>query len=155
MALFLSTFCNKLDKKGRVSVPASFRAALSGQTFQGIIAFRSLTLQAVEGFGMDRMEKLSQQIDRLDLFSEDQQDWASSIFADAQQLGFDNDGRVTLPEILREHSQIKDFVAFVGRGPTFQLWNPDHFKEYQSKARERLIANKGSSLGAISAGGNT
>ena len=135
-------------------VPASFRSALASQNFQGIIAFRSLTLQAIEGFGMDRMEKLSQQLDRLDLFSEDQQDWASSIFADAQQLAFDSDGRITLHETLREHAQIDSTVAFIGRGPTFQLWNPDHFKTYQEKARERLRERKHTSLGSIISGGS-
>ena len=154
MGIFLSTFCNKLDKKCRVSVPASFRATLASQSFQGIIAFRSLALQAIEGFGMDRMEKLSKQIDRLDLFSENQQDWASSIFSDAQQLSFDSDGRITLPEMLREHAQIEDVVAFVGRGPTFQLWNPTQFKDYQEQARERLRERKSPSLGALISNGD-
>ena len=38
MALFLDTFVNKIDRKGRVSVPATFRAALDGQAFHGIVA---------------------------------------------------------------------------------------------------------------------
>lgn len=130
-------------------MPASFREALSAQTFQGIVAFRSLTMNAVEGFGIDRMEKLSQQIDRLDFFSEDNQDWAFSIFSDAQQLSFDSEGRILLPNDLREHAQLEDTVAFVGRGPTFQLWNPDLFKTYQESARQRIRENKTASLGAL------
>lgn len=151
MSLFLSTFRNKLDKKSRVSVPASFRTALAGQTFQGIVAFRSLALPAVEGFGMDRMEKLSQHIDRLDLFSDAQQDWAASIFADAQPLGFDNEGRITLPDYLCQHAQLTDEVVFVGRGPTFQIWNPQNFAHHQEEARKRLLAGRAtSSFGALS-----
>jgi MraZ protein len=149
LSLFLSTFCNKIDAKGRVSVPASFRAALAGQTFQGIVAFRSLTLAAVEGFGMDRMEKLSLHMDRLDLFSQDQDDWAASIFADAQHLAFDSEGRVTLTEELKVHARLGQNVAFVGRGPTFQLWNPDDFRIYQDEARLRLRERKGLGLGAL------
>jgi MraZ protein len=116
---------------------------------QGIIAFRSLTLPAIEGFGMDRMEKLSQQLDRFDLFSQDQDDWSASIFADAQHLSFDSEGRITLPEELKIHSGLGDHVAFVGRGPTFQLWNPEQFKAYQESARQRLRERKVQGLGAL------
>lgn len=150
MALFLSTFLNKLDKKGRVSVPSSFRAALSSQSFNGIVVFRSPNAPAIEGFGMDRMEKLSKHIDKLDIFSDDQQDWALSIFADAQQLSFDSDGRVTLPAIFCEHAHIKDAVAFVGRGPTFQIWDPGKFHLSQEKARASLRERTHTPLGAMS-----
>lgn len=125
---------------------------LALQPVQGIIAFRSLTLPAIEGFGMDRMEKLSQQIDRLDLFSQDQEDWSASIFADAQHLSFDSEGRITLPEELKLHSELGDSVAFVGRGPTFQLWNPEKFTAYQESARQRLRERKVEGLGAFTQG---
>lgn len=150
MALFLSTFENKIDTKGRVSVPADFRDALRSQSFQGIVAFRSLNMSAIEGFGMDRMEKLSQQLDRLDIFSQEQDDWAASIFADAQQLSFDSEGRIKLSEELKIHAMLQDKVAFVGRGPTFQMWNPDLFKAYQSQARQRLQERKNLGLGSLS-----
>lgn len=138
MKLFLSTFINRLDKKGRVSVPASFRLALSGQSFQGIVAFRSYKLFAVEGMGIDRMQRLSDSVDQLDLFSETQDDLTATIFADSQMLSLDGDGRIILPGLLLEHAQIKEEVAFVGRGATFQIWNPMLFEEHQREARQRV-----------------
>jgi MraZ protein len=139
MTLFLSTFINKLDKKGRVSVPASFRLALSGQDFQGIVAFRSYKLPAIEGMGLDRMQRLSKSVDHLDLFSEVQEDLAATIFADTQMLAFDGDGRVILQPLLLEHANIQDAVAFVGRGATFQIWNPLAFEAHQQEARKRVL----------------
>ncbi len=138
MALFLSTFINKLDKKGRVSVPAPFRIALSGQTFQGIVAFRSYKLPAIEGMGIDRMQRLSDSVDQLDLFSDVQDDLTATIFADAHMLGFDGDGRIVLPQALLEHANIKDSVAYVGHGATFQIWNPVAFEAHQHEARKRV-----------------
>lgn len=138
MTLFLSTFINKLDKKGRVSVPASFRLALSGQSFQGIVAFRSYKLPTIEGMGMDRMQRLSDSVDQLDLFSDAQDDLTATIFADSQMLAFDGDGRVILSQLLLDHAQIKETVAFVGRGTTFQIWNPDAFEAHQREARKRV-----------------
>jgi MraZ protein len=138
MTLFLSTFVNKLDKKGRVSVPASFRLALGRQDFQGIVVFRSFKLPAIEGMGVDRMQRLSESVDQLDLFSDAQDDLTTSIFADSQLLAFDGDGRVMLNQLLIDHANIQDKVAFVGRGATFQIWNPDDFNVHQEKSRQRV-----------------
>lgn len=139
MALFLSTFINKIDKKGRVSVPATFRAALSAESFQGIVAFRSYKHSAIEACSMDRMQRLCSSVDNMDFFSDAQDDLASTIFADSLQLPLDGDGRIILPQILLDHAQITDSAAFVGRGATFQIWMPEAFQQFQDEARQRLI----------------
>jgi MraZ protein len=135
-SLFLSTFVNKVDRKGRVSVPASFRLALAGQSFNGIIAFRSFKLPALEASGIDRMEQISDRIDQLPEFSEDR-DAISSILADAETLAFDGEGRIVLPEALCQHAGITENAAFVGRGRTFQIWEPQRFQTHQQEMRER------------------
>lgn len=142
MALFLSTFVNKVDKKGRVSVPATFRAALTDQSFAGIIAYRSFTTAAIEGCGMDFMEQLSASTDELAAFSPEQDDLTSLIFADARQLAFDGEGRIMLPEDLCAHAGITEAAAFVGKGKTFQIWQPDAFRAAQEDARRRALANR-------------
>jgi MraZ protein len=140
VALFLSTFVNKVDRKGRVSVPAPFRAALASQTFAGIVAFPSFKLPAVEGSGIDRMEEMSARHDGLGQFSEDHESLAV-IFADAQQLPFDGEGRIVLPQSLCEHAGIGESAAFVGLGRTFQIWEPDRFKHHQESLRDRARRN--------------
>ena len=150
MALFLSTHLNKIDKKGRVSVPASFRTVLSAQSFQGVVVFRSFQLPAGEGFAMDRLERLSAQIDTLEPFSEGYDDLTASIFADAVSLAFDGEGRILLPETIMAHAQLTEQVAFVGRGATFQIWNPERFQAHQEAARERLRLTR-PSLGHLAA----
>ena len=136
VALFLSTFVNKVDRKGRVSVPASFRTALTGQSYNGIIAFRSFKLPALEACGIDRMENLSDRIDALPEFSEDR-DALSSLLADAQPLAFDGEGRIVLPEALCRHAEIGESAAFVGLGRTFQIWEPQRFEAHREEMRER------------------
>lgn len=143
MALFLSTFLNKVDGKGRVSVPASFRNALVGQTFDGIVAFPSFVQPAIEGSGIDRMESLATGIDQFDPFTEEYDTFANTILADSHQLSFADDGRVVLPDALRQHANILDQAAFVGRGPTFQIWEPEAFAAAQEEARRRALENRG------------
>lgn len=136
MALFLSTYHNKVDKKGRVSVPAPFRTVLANQHFNGIVAYASFVNPCIEACGMDRIEQLSSGIDSLDPYSEERDAFATTILGGSVQLGFDGEGRVLLPESLMEGAGIKDQAVFVGKGTTFEIWNPQSFAAYADKARE-------------------
>ena len=68
--MFLSTYENKLDKKGRVSVPASFRSYLSNLGYNGVICFPSFNNQSIEAWSQNRIEKISNAIDSLNPFEE-------------------------------------------------------------------------------------
>lgn len=142
MGLFLSTFMNKVDKKGRVSVPATFRATLSQQPFQGIIAYRSFTAACVEGCGMDFMERLSESTQDFAAFSPEQEDISALIFADARQLSWDPEGRIVLPEDVMVHAGITELCAFVGKGQTFQIWNPETYKAVEAEIRARALKTR-------------
>ena len=139
--LFLSTYQNKIDKKGRVSVPATFRAALvkattKGEEFSGIIAYASFINRCVEACGIDRIRKLSGRIELLDPFSEERDAFATTILGGSEQLPFDGEGRVMLNERLIEVAGIHDMAMFVGKGETFEIWEPKAFTEYAARSRE-------------------
>ena len=139
MTLFLSTYVNKIDSKGRVSVPASFRASLLTDAYQGFVAFRSYKSPALECFSYQRMTQLSQSMDQnFQLFSDTQEDLAATIFADSLPIPFDGDGRIVLPKPLCDYIKAKDKVLFVGRGATFQIWEPTAFDSFQAQARQRV-----------------
>lgn len=142
MALFLSTYTNKVDKKGRVSVPASFRAALGDQVSQGIVVFCSGAHSCLEGFDVAKMEEISARLDAFDLFSEDQDDLATTVFGESVQLLLDADGRITLPLDLMESAHIVDSATFVGLGRKFQIWSPDQFKIRKAQARASVQDKK-------------
>ena len=139
MALFLDSHVHKIDRKGRVSVPAQFRAALMNQSFAGVIAFPSFreNCDAIEACGMDRMNQLSESLDNLDPFSDEQNDMASVLFGAAVQLPFDGEGRIMLPDRLLNGAGIVDKTVFVGCGQTFQIWAPDAYAEFAVEARAR------------------
>ena len=138
--VFIGTFENKVDRKGRVSVPATFRQSLATQSYNGIIAFRSYRSDAIEACGMDFIEKLNEQVSSYDFFSETQDDLATMIFADSLQMPFDSEGRIILPAVLTEHAGITERAAFVGKGRTFQIWQPDALEAEKTAARERARA---------------
>ena len=68
--MFLSSYENKLDKKGRVSVPATYRSYLSSMGYNGFISYPSFSHPALEACSQDRIEKLSNTIDSLNPFEE-------------------------------------------------------------------------------------
>ncbi len=138
MALFIGTFVNRIDRKGRVSVPAPFRAALAGQSFQGIVAFPSFKYPALQCCGMDWIEQLSGGLSQLALFSDEQDDLATTIFAESRQLPFDpEEGRIVLPTSLIEHARLGEAAAFVGLGRIFEIWDPQAHERRVADARQR------------------
>lgn len=136
MGLFLSTYENKLDKKGRVSIPANFRAVLANKSFNGIVAYPSFVNECIEACGIDRIEKLHQSIERLDPFSAEHDAFATTILGGSIQLQFDSEGRVMIPEELVAFAKLDDRATFVGKGGTFEIWHPETFANYAQKARE-------------------
>ena len=142
MALFLSTFAKKIDKKGRVSVPAQFRAAMQDESFGGIVVYPSFIHSCVEACSMSRIKKLSDSIDNLDPFSEERDAFATTVLGASAQLQFDSEGRVTLPPELLEQSGINEDVVFVGKGQTFEIWEPKQFEKYSKNAREVALQKR-------------
>ena len=138
MSLFLSSYENRLDTKGRISVPASFRASLSSEKFAGVVLYRSFTHNCIEGLSMSRMEQLASATDKMGVFDGTLDDLSAMLFADARPLQFDVTGRIMIPADLLAHAGITDRAIFVGRGNSFQIWNPDAFHRMQADALARL-----------------
>lgn len=139
--LFLGTYTNRLDKKGRVSVPAGFGAALAGKPFQGIVVYASLTSGCVEACGMERIAKMNDFIETLPPFSEERDALATVVFGESQQLAFDSEGRVIVPAALLDFAGVKAEAVFVGKGEIFEIWSPEAHAERIVQART-LVKDK-------------
>ena len=135
--MFLSTYENKLDKKGRVSVPASFRSHLSNLGYNGIVCFPSFNNNCIESWPQDRIEKITNTIDSLNPFEEKRDYFATSILSESINLQFDSEGRIILTSKLLKHSKIKNSALFVGQGKTFQIWEPAAFEKFRVNARKK------------------
>lgn len=143
MSLFLSTFTNRVDKKGRVSVPAPFRAVLAGESYQGVVLFPSYTQKALEGVGMGAMEQMGSRMDsQFAFFSDDHDELATVLFGESVQLNFDENGRITLPQNFIDFAGIDGEVTFVGLGQKFQIWTPQEFEKRKAIARDAVTSKK-------------
>ena len=140
--MFLSSFENKIDKKGRVSVPATFRSYLNTLGYNGFVSYPSFNQSALEACSQDRIEKLSSTIDSLNPFEEKRDYFATSVLSESESHQFDTEGRVSISEKLLNHAKIKNLVLFVGLGRTFQIWEPTNFEKFKSLARKKAFQNR-------------
>ena len=134
MSDFIGRYLNKVDKKGRVSVPASWRTKLVGDTFSGIVAQSSLVEKTIDAFPRDYLGILQSKLDQTDPLLE-QNEYESTIIFGGSVLSFDNEGRVVLPEIFKKEAGIDNEALFVGMGRRFRIWNPIVFEDYFTRAR--------------------
>jgi len=142
--MFLSTYENKLDKKGRVSVPASFRSYLSSMGYNGVVCYPSFNNLSIEACYQSRIEKLSNSIDSLNPFEEKRDVFATSVLADSVDLQFDSEGRISIPSKLLRHAKIKQTMFFVGQGESFQIWEPKLFEKFKTQARKKANLSRAS-----------
>ena len=140
--LFLDTIANKVDAKGRVSLPADYRAIVKELSTE-IVCYRSLTSPCIEGCPEELLEKLASDMENsLDFFSQEQDDLTNLIFGDAKRFTFDSTGRIVLSEKLLKHAGITDTAVFVGKGRKFQIWNPDKWAEEESRIRAEVLKKR-------------
>jgi len=142
MYLFVSNFVNKIDKKGRVSFPSLFRNALPKGKKNEIILYKSLKHKSIEGCNVQRIEEIADRVNSLDFFSDDQDDFSTSIFSEIIPTNLDKEGRFLIPDTLKQHANINDEVAFIGQGFYFQIWEPKAALIKQNESRTRLVAEK-------------
>ena len=142
--MFLSTYENKIDKKGRVSVPANFRSYLSNLGYNGVICYPSFNNQSIEAWPQDRIEKISNTIDSLNPFEEKRDFFATSILSESIKLQFDSEARMALTSKLIKHAKIKNSMLFVGQGKTFQIWEPTIFEKFKVNAKKKSNLNRAS-----------
>lgn len=145
MALLVGKHVNRIDKKGRVSVPKPFRDAFDGQAFVGLYAYPLFKVPAIEACTENFMNRLSESLDDLDMFSDEQDDLAAIVLENAHPLAFDPEGRIVLPPALVDHANISGQALFVGRGARLQIWEPKTYEERARQAFERARA-KGATL---------
>lgn len=140
--LFLDTIINKVDAKGRVSLPSDYRMIVKELSTE-IVCYRSLTSPCIEGCTEDLLEKLAADIENsTDFFSETQDDLTNLVFGDAKRFSFDSTGRIMLTEKLLKHAEITDTAVFVGKGRKFQIWSLENWTKEEQKLREKIKNNR-------------
>jgi MraZ protein len=147
MSRFVSNITLRLDSKGRVSIPASYRSVLARDGFDGLYCYPALDRPAIDSGGNALMAEIEALIARYASFSDERERLAMSLYGTSETLKIDGEGRVSLSESLKAHAGISDAVAFVGLGHKFQIWEPGRFRNELAEATQKVRALK-SELGS-------
>lgn len=138
MDRFVSNFTNRLDAKGRVSIPASFRAVLGRDGFEGLYVHPALDAPALDAGGNALLSDINALLSTLSPYSDERDHLSTALFGTSEVLKTDPEGRVILTESLRAHAGIADAVTFVGHGHKFQMWEPERFRAHLEEARAKV-----------------
>jgi MraZ protein len=142
MDRFVSHYTLRLDAKGRVSIPASFRAVLARDGFDGLYCYPTLDRPALDAGGNALLAEIETLIARFSPYSEEREQFSAALYGTSEILKVDGEGRVILSEPLKEHAGISSEVAFAGLGHKFQIWEPGRFRAELAEATEKVRALK-------------
>lgn len=140
MDRFLSNAVNRIDAKGRVSVPAHFRTVVQKRGYSDLYALRALDIPAMDVGGLDLLDRYEQRIAQEDPLLQTADDLSFFAHGDGSFLKIDQDGRITMTDFIRAHTGITTEAVFVGRGSFFQMWEPERFEAYGKAVRARLLS---------------
>ena len=133
---------NRIDAKGRVSVPAQFRSIIQKAGHSELYALRSLHLPALDVGGPELLTRFDKRLEQEDPFAETADDMSFYLHADGGFLKLDGDGRITVTDFIREHTGVSVDVTFAGANTHFQMWHPDQFEAHRTKVRQRLVEKR-------------
>jgi MraZ protein len=134
MDRFVSHYLLRLDAKGRVSIPAPFRAVLARDGFDGLFCCPALDRPAIDVGGRALLAEIEQLIAGFAPYSEEREQFSTALYGTSETLKMDTEGRVTLTEALKDHAGIMEAASFVGLGHKFQIWAPDRLGKQLSEA---------------------
>jgi MraZ protein len=142
MDRFVSHYTMPLDAKGRVSIPASFRAVLVRDGFEGLYCYPALDRPALDAGGNALLEEIEALIGRFPPYSEEREQFSAALYGTSEVLKVDTEGRTVLSDALKRHAGITNEATFSGLGHKFQIWEPERFRAELAEATEKVRALK-------------
>jgi transcriptional regulator MraZ len=142
MDRFVSYYLQRLDTKGRVSVPAPFRAVLGRDGFDGLYCYPALDRPALDAGGNALLEEIEALIGGFAPYSDEREQFSLALYGTSETLKIDGEGRVSLSDAHKAHAGINDAVTFVGLGHKFRIWEPGRFRAELAEATEKVRAFK-------------
>jgi MraZ protein len=142
MDRFVSNYTLRLDSKGRVSIPAPYRAVLARDGFDGLYCYPTLDRPALDAGGNALLAEIETLISGFPSYSDEREQFATALYGTSETLKIDGEGRVVLTDPLKTHAGVTDAVSFVGLGHKFQIWEPGRFQAELAEATEKVRALK-------------
>ena len=129
--MFLGEHLHTIDDKGRLAVPARFRAELAA----GLVVTKGID-RCLVVYPLDAWQALKERIAGLPMTDRNARDFRRLIFAEAADAVPDAQGRVLLPQPLRDYAGLDGQVVVAGCDTYVELWNPGVWAEVQARVEQ-------------------
>jgi MraZ protein len=133
--VFLGTFTPRLDEKGRLFLPAKFRDELAA----GLVIAPGQE-RCLRVFPMAEWVRVTERAREAPMALRETRDFHRIAFGDAHDEVPDKQGRVTVPQPLRDYAGLTREVAVVGLNSYLEIWDEPAWREYHSSQREAYSA---------------
>lgn len=142
--MFIGEYQHNLDDKGRLAIPVKFRADLK----KGAVVTRGLD-SCLFLYTKNEWGKLADKLAALPFSQSNSRAFARLMLAGAMEVEIDKQGRVVLPEYLRQFAALKKSVVIAGLYSRAELWDETKWQEYksQTEANSHEIAERMAELG--------
>lgn len=132
--MFIGEYQHNLDEKGRLAVPAKFRAKLG----KGAVVTKGLD-NCLFLYTMEEWEKLAPKLAALPISKANTRAFARLMLAGAMDVQLDKQGRIVLPEYLRTFAQIKKKTILAGLYNRLEIWDEDNWNKYKKGTEKQSV----------------
>ncbi len=134
--MFIGEFQHKLDGKGRMSIPAKFRAYLKN----GAVVTRGLD-NCLTVYPMPEWEELANKLAALPISNSNSRAFSRFMLSGASDVQLDKSGRILIPEYLRNfaHLKTKNLVVITGLQNRLEIWSVEEWNKYRKSTEKDSI----------------
>lgn len=129
--LLLGTYTPKIDAKGRVALPAKFRSQLGA----GLVMARGQE-RCVYLLPFDEFRRIAAQIQRTSVGNKAAREYLRVFLSGAVDQEPDRQGRVVVPQMLRDYAHLGSDIVVIGVGTRAEIWNKDAWEAYLAQKEE-------------------
>jgi MraZ protein len=133
--MFIGEYNHNLDDKGRLAVPAKFRAILK----KGAVVTKGLD-NCLFLYSREQFEIIAKKFAALPISQAKARAFTRHMLAGAMDVEFDNQGRITLPEYLRQFSSLGKSVIIAGLYNHLEIWDEAAWVKYKGEAEKNSNA---------------
>ncbi|MFA6357655.1 MAG: division/cell wall cluster transcriptional repressor MraZ [Candidatus Omnitrophota bacterium] len=141
--MFYGEFEHSIDRKGRLILPAKFREVAKNQFVEKFFVTRGLD-KCLFMFAEEEWRSQENKFKTMSFTKQQSRTFNRLLFSGAVEVGSDKQGRILVPQYLKDFAEIKKDVMIVGVSNRIEIWSKDKWHDFYANSRESFeeIAEK-------------
>ena len=133
--MFYGEYFHSIDRKGRLILPAKFRETAKLQFIEKFFVTRGLD-KCLFMLSEEEWRSQENKLKAMPFTKQQSRTFNRLYFSGAVEVVFDSQGRILLPQNLKEYAEIKKDVVIVGVSSRIEIWAKDKWHEFYGNSRQ-------------------